>query len=235
MSIVLIILIAVPVGIAAIYLYVQNLYNYWHRCGVPVLKPSFPFGNFKKPFLKEKSLSETIKEIYKSSNERFLGIYAFVNPLLFVRDPETIHDILLRNFSSFSSPGFRTNPHIDPMTNNLLFQKGEKWRQNRVKLTHTFTSCRIKENCDIIINSGASLIDYVDDFAKSGKLLEMRDVFARFLTNVIASAAFGIEVDCIKNLEAEFRRYGQRIFSENSNSTIDNFILKFREHFFYQY
>lgn len=40
----------------------------------------------------------------------------------------------------------------------------------------------------------------------------MRDIFARYATNVIASVAFGLEIDCIKNPDCDFHKYSKRIF-----------------------
>lgn len=63
-----------------------------------------------------------------------------------------------------------------------------------------------------IIACGNSLDKYVAKYANTGESVEIRDVFARFATNVIASVAFGIEIDCIENPDNEFRKYGQKIF-----------------------
>lgn len=65
---------------------------------------------------------------------------------------------------------------------------------------------------DTIIGCGDSLEKYFDQYAKSGETVNVREVFARFATNVIASVAFGIDVDCIKNPDSEFRKYGRKIF-----------------------
>ncbi|XP_067214601.1 cytochrome P450 6k1 isoform X2 [Linepithema humile] len=44
----------------------------------------------------------------------------------------------------------------------------------------------------------------------------MKDMFARYSTDVIMSTAFGIEANCIKDPNSEFRRWGKQIFKENS-------------------
>lgn len=63
-----------------------------------------------------------------------------------------------------------------------------------------------------IVECGRSLHRHINQYADSGRTLEIREVFARYATNVIASVAFGIDVDCIENPSAEFRQYGQRFF-----------------------
>lgn len=209
----------VAILIATAY-YVKSAYSYWERRGVPYLKPIFPFGNVKKAFLFEKSLNETVIEIYNSSTERFVGIYAFFNPLLVVRDPNLIQNILVSDFATFSDAGLKGNPHIDPMANNLLFQSGDEWRRNRTKLTPAFTSNRIKEMFDAIIECGNSLHNHINKFAESSETVEIRDVCSRYLANVIASVAFGIDVDCIKNPNDKFMHYGRKIFEPTLKNQI---------------
>lgn len=75
-----------------------------------------------------------------------------------------------------------------------------------------FISGKLKGMFDTIVVCGNSLDKYIAKYADTGKSVEIRDVFARFATNVIASVAFGIEIDCIENPDNEFRKYGQKIF-----------------------
>lgn len=98
------------------------------------------------------------------------------------------------------------------MAENLLLQRGEKWKYFRSKLTPTFSSGKLKAMFGTIIKCGNSLEEYFQTFAESNETLDVREVFARFATNVIASIDFGIEIDCIKNPDSEFRKYGKKIF-----------------------
>lgn len=43
-------------------------------------------------------------------------------------------------------------------------------------------------------------------------VLDMRDISARFTVNMIASIAFGIEVNALENPNSDFRVYGKRVF-----------------------
>lgn len=47
--------------------------------------------------------------------------------------------------------------------------------------------------------------------ATDNKSVEVRELAARYTTDIIASVAFGIEVNTIDNPDAEFRRYGRKV------------------------
>lgn len=43
----------------------------------------------------------------------------------------------------------------------------------------------------------------------------MKEICSKYTTDVIASCAFGLQANCLKNPEAEFRKYGRRIVNFN--------------------
>ncbi|XP_031624986.1 probable cytochrome P450 6d5 [Contarinia nasturtii] len=220
MSALLIFLSLLVTFIVTSFLYVQSKYSYWKRKGVPYQTPIFPFGNLKNVFLQKEQFGEGLADIYKSTSEPFIGIYTALRPALLIRDPKIIKDMCIKNFHSFDHRILQANVEADPMADNLLLQKGEKWKRLRTQFTPAFSSGKLKGMFETIVACGKSLDKHIKSFAISGKSVEMRDVFARFATNVIASVAFGIEVDSIENPECEFRTYGQKIFQPSLKNTI---------------
>lgn len=198
--------------VISITIYVKNVFSYWKRQSIPYAKPTFPFGNFKKVFTDELPATDMVVQLYNSTTEPIVGVFMTINPMLMIRDPKIIRNILVKDFASFSHRATDVDEKADPMMNNLLFQNGEKWKQNRVKLTPAFTSAKLKEMFNTIVDCGKSLDKYIEKFAKSGETIEIHEVFARFGTNVIASLGFGIEIDCIEDPDIDFRRYGRRTF-----------------------
>lgn len=204
--------------ICLIYLYVKNAFSYWQRRNVDFVRPSFPFGNFMKLFLQQLSLAELVTELYNKSVEPVLGVYITIHPSLIVRDPNILRDIFIKDFSSFYHRGTYTNENIDPMSNNLLLQNGEKWKHNRSKLTPAFSSGKLKGMFKTIVDCTNSMYRYIDRCAKCHEMVEIRELFARYATTVIASVAFGLDVDCIENPNTEFRQYGQRFFEPTTKN-----------------
>lgn len=202
------------------YLYIKNCYSYWKRKGVPFKKPSFPFGNFGQSFLSKKSLSEELEDLYNESTEPFIGVYTSIQPALLVRDPQIIKDIFIKDFQSFNHRGFSFDPKVDPMADNILIQKDDAWKNMRTQTSPAFTSGKLKGMFDTIVDCGKSLENYMSTFSNTDKSVEMREVFARFATNVIVSVAFGIDIDCIESPECEFRKHGQQFFAPNLKNVL---------------
>lgn len=141
MSLFLLIFVAIALAlILFVYFYVKNAFSYWSKCGVPFIQPVFPFGNFTKMFLQQKSLAELVVELYNKTDEPVLGVYISVHPSLIIRDSKILRDIFVKDFSSFYHRGTNTNEQIDPMSNNLLMQNGAKWKYVRKQLTPAFSS-----------------------------------------------------------------------------------------------
>lgn len=148
MSVFVLIFVAIALIASIAYFYIKNAYSYWSERGIAYIPPTFPFGNFGKMFLQQKSLAEIVVELYNKSDEPVLGVYISVHPSLIVRDSQILRDIFVKDFPSFYHRGTNTNAQIDPMSNNLLMQNGEKWKHNRSKLTPAFSSgkCFFRQN-----------------------------------------------------------------------------------------
>jgi cytochrome P450 family 6 len=50
----------------------------------------------------------------------------------------------------------------------------------------------------------------------------MKDILARYSTDIISSAAFGIQCNCLKNPDAEFRQWGRKVFDASFRNAISN-------------
>lgn len=208
--------------IASAYLYIKYSFSYWQRKGVPSTKPRFPFGSLTKTFTQKLSFADDVQNIYHNTTAPFVGIYSFLQPILLIRDPELIRRILIKDFAHFSHFGWQLNENVDPMSKNILMQKGEKWRNTRTKLSPAFSSGKLKEMFETIVECGDSLEKYVSEFVENGKNIEITDVLSCFTTNVIASVGFGIDIDTIMKKsgpDGEFRKNGCRFFETTFKNT----------------
>jgi len=201
------------VVLGAFYIYFKHKCSYWEKKGVRFLKPSFPMGNCGEFILLRKSFGETYAELYNTlAGNKFGGVYLLHRPQLIIRDPDLIKAVLVKDFDHFHDHGFASDEKIDPLSGNLFMLNGSKWRELRAKLSPTFTSGKMKLMFQTMINCGKELTEHLKTPADQDEMVEFRDVLAKYSTDIIASCAFGIECNCLKNPDADFRKWGRRIF-----------------------
>jgi len=200
-------------ALTAIYVYFKVSFSYWKKRGVPTLNPIPPFGDIGGAFFKRKNASQLLNESYKAfEGKKFGGLYSFTVPSLLVRDPELIKDILVKDFDKFYSRGIVINEKAEPLQGHLVALSGSKWRNLRVKLTPTFTAGKMKMMFGTLVECGKELQGCLQEYADKREAIEIKDILARYTTDVIASCAFGIQCNCLKNPDAEFRKWGKKIF-----------------------
>lgn len=197
------------------YIFVQYMFSYWKQKGVPYLMPSFPFGNFDGVFMQKRSIGYWCKDLYEKTTEPFVGVYSTLKPMLLVRDPDLIRTMLIKDFQHFHDRGVYHDEKVDPLSAHLFSIDGQKWRNLRVKLTPTFTSGKMKAMFSTLVDSGESLQKQVNRIANnpSNNKFEVREMTAQFATNIIASVAFGIDINCFDEPDTPFRKYGRKVFA----------------------
>ncbi|KAL0270239.1 UNVERIFIED_CONTAM: hypothetical protein PYX00_007712 [Menopon gallinae] len=199
--------------------------KYWERRCVPHLKPMFLLGNVWRAYITV-NLNDILAELYLANREkRVLGMWFFNNPSLMVMDREIMKRILIKDFNIFRDRGFEINEDIDPLAGHLFLISGKKWRNLRVKLTPTFSSGKMKMMFPTIAHCAKQLQEHLKEPAEAGKVIEVKEMLARFTTDVISSCAFGIETNSLKNPKSEFRKHGKRIFEADLRNMVVNMML----------
>ena len=207
--------------LAVVYIYFKWSFTYWKKRNVPYIEPIFPFGNFRDMVLTRKPIRDVCIDIYKKfEGHKFGGMYIFTSPQLLVRDPDLIKDILVKNFSTFHDRGLYMNEEIETLSAHLFLLCGMKWRNLRIKLTPTFTAGKLKMMFQKLVECGKGLQTCLEKVGERGDVIEIKDVLARFSTDIISSCAFGIQCNCLKNDDAEFRKWGRKIFEPSMKRII---------------
>jgi cytochrome P450 family 6 len=199
--------------LSVVYVYFKRSFTYWKKRNVPYVEPSFPFGNFADASLMRKPFGDVLTDVYKKLEEhKYAGMYIFTAPRLVFRDPDLIKDVLVKDFSTFHDRGLYMNEEIEPLSGHLFTLNGQRWRNLRIKLTPTFTSGKMKMMFQTLVDCGQELGICLEEMANNGDVIEIKDFLARFTTDIISSCAFGIQCNCLKNKDAEFRQWGRKIF-----------------------
>lgn len=207
-----------------LYWYVKKSFSYWKLRNVPYIEPTFPLGNFSG--FKTNHPAQIVQNLYNQlkGKDKFGGIYLFTQPTALIIDLQLIKHILIKDFSNFDDRGFYFNEKDDPLSAHLfsLDNKDAKWKNLRTKLTPAFTSGKMKFMFPTIVEVGERLSECVKE--KSGEL-EIKELLARYTTDVIGTCAFGIECNSLKDPNAEFRKMGRKIFGSPRHNNIVNLII----------
>jgi cytochrome P450 family 6 len=203
----------IAMAVVALYVYFKITYTYWEKRGVATVKPTVPFGNFAASIISGVNPAFEMIDLYNAfKGQKIGGLYKLSGPSLLLLDPEIIKDVLVKDFDHFFSRGRVFDDEFEPLDGHLFSLSGTKWRNLRVKLTPIFTSKKMKMMFGAVLECGRDLQESLQKSANSAEAVEIHDYLARYSTDVISSCAFGIQCNCLKNPEAEFRQWGRRIF-----------------------
>lgn len=200
-------------------------YNYWNRLGIPTVPPTIPLGNMQQIFFQTKSIGEVLRDLYdfgKSKGYRHIGFYSLAKPVYMPIDVEIIKHILQKDFAHFIDRSSYVNERDDPLSAHLFALGSEKWRVLRQKLTPTFTSGQLKYMFKTLVDCGKTLEELLE---QQNGTLDIKDVMSRYTTDIIASCAFGIESNTMKDPDTDFRKYGKLFFEQSFFNGFKQFIF----------
>lgn len=201
-------------SIVVFYIYhkISALYRYFEERKIPHIKGTFPVGSDIQVALLRKSIALSVDCFYwKIRNEKIFGFFVGTTPYVVICDPLYISKILVSDFEYFHDRNFIIDEKSNPLEAHLFFLNGNKWKSLRNSLTPIFTTGKLKYMFPQMKECSNLFINYLDQIV-DGKDMDLRDLFARYATDVIASTAFGIEPESIINPENTFRKMGKKFF-----------------------
>ncbi|XP_011865321.1 PREDICTED: cytochrome P450 9e2-like [Vollenhovia emeryi] len=223
-----VIALSVIAGALGLYYYLFKDLNYFKKHGIPH-KPPLPIvGNMGSSFMRLQSVADLVKEIYNLNPEaKYVGIFDMTVPLVMLRDPELIKSITLKHFEMFRDHRTFVDETQDPLFGKNLFSlRGEKWRQVRSLLSPAFTSSKMKNMFKLMSDCGVNFANNLAQLPSDQKIIQVKDVFTRYTNDVIATCAFGISVDSMKDPKNEFYVYGKEATNFNIIALIKIYVFR---------
>ncbi|CAH1164438.1 unnamed protein product [Phyllotreta striolata] len=214
-------------AIAFIYVYYKKSFGYWSDMGVPQLEPTFPFGDMSDAIFRRKNMGDKIKEIYdRMKGKRYVGLYFFSRKVFLPLDPVLIKDILNKDFQHFSDRGIHYDEKNDPLSAHLFSIAGPKWKNLRAKLTPAYSPGKLKYMFETIVACGHLMMEKLDEMAAQSGEIEIKEILARYTTDVIGSCAFGLDCHCMTDPQAEFRLMGKRAFTQTVGDLLKMIVIR---------
>ncbi|XP_011305245.1 uncharacterized protein [Fopius arisanus] len=219
------VVILVVLIIYLIYRYMMRNSEYWKNRGVVYLPPTSVFGNFGEFLLGKTSAGCFTKMVYDyAPNEPYVGFFILDQPMLMIRDPEIVKQILIKDFDYFKDR-YANAPAYDVIgTSNLFVLKNPAWKFLRHKISPIYTSGRLRKMLTLMIEVGHDLVTYMEslNLEAPGRELELKDICARFTTDMIATTAFGLRANSLNNPNAEFRESGKEFFRDTFYRSVEH-------------
>lgn len=225
-SIVVQVVILMMTAAAFFYTYITRQYGYWKRKGVFHETPSFPFGSIGDLVMAKIDVGRYYERYYKKFKPHKCGGTLEVSfPNLVVTDLDLIKHILTKDFNYFTDRAVPPQPSYDVLANHLFAMKGKEWKEMRVKLTPTFTSGKMKQMYTLIEKCSDQLKEHLEPSAAKGETLDVKEMMAKFTIDIIATCAFGLEVNTLKDTDTEIFRISQLIFEKSKFYYIKRFFM----------
>jgi cytochrome P450 family 6 len=205
--------VALAVTVIALLAYwFKKKFSYWENRGFKFVEPEFPFGSLKGVGYKiHFGLKSRQYYLDFKDKAKAIGLYFFTAPVVLVTDLDTIKHVLVKDFNNFHDRGLYVNTKADPLSGHLFAIEGMEWKNMRAKLTPTFTSGKMKLMFGTVFSICQEMINFLNENEKSVEI-EMKDILARFTTDVIGNVAFGLDMNSMRNPDSMFRKMGRRVF-----------------------
>lgn len=208
------------------YCYDRHYYNYWKRKGIPSPPTKFFFGNILDCLdshlsIYHAKLCQTYGPIY--------GFYIFTEKVIGIQDIELLRKILIDDRNIFTDRNKMGGHPLESL--NLLNQNGQQWKQDRTILSKSFSSGKMKGMYPLMKNCYILFENELINAAKSNKQVDIKDLFSKLTSMVIARCAFATHVDAFSDPDNKLL-FNLRKYSEMSNvkgvavNLLPNVILK---------
>nr|XP_046472608.1 cytochrome P450 6A1-like isoform X1 [Neodiprion pinetum] len=206
-------LCAVAIILTGIWYYLVANYSFWKERGVLGPEPGLIFGNMKDVMFVREHFGVQLKKICDQfPGAPLIGIYDRRTPVLIVRDPELVKDVMIKDFSTFSERGNPIHEKMEPLAAHLFNLETKRWRSLRPKLSPLFTTGKMKHMFALILECADYFEKYIHILAEKGEPIDCREITAKFTTDVIGSSAFGLQMNAIGDEDSEFRKMGRKVF-----------------------
>lgn len=140
-----------------------------------------------------------------------------------------IKRLTIKDFEYFENHRSMIEEGTDELFGNSLFlMKGEKWRDMRASLSPAFTGNKMRQMFDLVSVCAEDMVNFLHEESKGVDVLnkEIKDMFMRYTTDVIATSGFGVQTNSLRDKDNEFLRAGRNVIDFSSlKSTVKIFIL----------
>ncbi|XP_032682946.1 cytochrome P450 9e2-like [Odontomachus brunneus] len=223
-----ILVLSVVAGALGLYYFLFKDLNLFKNHNIPHIRPLPLVGNMGAPMLRLQPIAALVKNLYDVHPEaKYTGLYDLTKPVVVLRDSELIKSITVKNFEMFPNHRVFIQEDQDQLfSNNLFSLQDDTWRQVRAVLSPAFTSSKMKGMFKLMSDCANDFGKFVAELPPEQRVMEMKDIFTRYTNDVIATCAFGVSVDSMRNPKNPFYVYGREATTFDSIAFLKIYIFR---------
>ncbi|XP_030558681.1 cytochrome P450 9c1 [Drosophila novamexicana] len=207
---------------ALLYKWSVSSFAYFRRRGVAHERPLPLLGNVPLSVMlgRDSYVRHSIELHQRLKQHKVYGVYNLREPLYYLADADLIRQVGIKHFDNFANHRQGIGDEHDTgdssvFSKSLLSLRDRRWKQMRSTLTPSFTGAKIRLMFELINACNVEAVRYLERKLEAGGgegiELELKEFFTRYANDVIATAAFGIQVNSFVDEENEFFTLGQRV------------------------
>lgn len=210
-----VILIIFTLIVLCVYQLVLKYWWYFSNRNVKFVRGWPIVGSLYKFFFGQISFAEAVDCLYrKFQHEHFFGIYELTHPIYVIRDPDLVKKVTTQDFEHFLNHQTNFDVELDSLLGrSLFFSHDQRWKEMRSILSASFTGNKMRMMFDLVSDCTKKFVNTIKNQAnnENGVEVELKDLFSRYTTNVIATTAFGLDVDAVSDRDNAFYLAGKQI------------------------
>lgn len=205
--------ILISIVVALIYHLILKNWWFFSNKNVKYIRGYPIIGSFYKMLLGIDSFAVNLRELYSTyPDESLVGVYQLIEPAYLICDPDLMKQITVQDFNHFPHrkafvPETKENSLL---AREMFITRGQKWRDLRNMLSPAFTGNKMRLMFGLVQESTIEFLNGLKEL-EAEHIYELKDLYSRLTTNIIATCAFGLHVDTIKDRDNEFYLTGRKI------------------------
>ncbi|KAI5274078.1 Thromboxane-A Synthase [Manis pentadactyla] len=202
--------------------YSTSPFSRLEKLGIRHPKPSPFIGNlaFFRQGIWESQME--LRKLYGPLCGYYLGRRMFI----VISEPDMIKQVLVENFSNFTNR-MASGLESKPVANSILFLRDKRWEEVRSVLTSAFSPEKLNEMTPLISQACDPLLAHLRCYAESGDAFDIQRCYGCYTTDVVASVAFGTQVNSQEAPEDPFVKHCRRFFTSSIPRPILLLLLSF--------
>lgn len=172
----------------------------WREKNIPCIKPIPFFGNMLTIVLQRHSWTEFMQHCYNKipADVKYFGFYEFNSPMLILKDPLLIRNLMVTNSHHFSEHKDHLDQDREPLLWHSFYRlQGDKWKEMRETTQQVFTPANLRLHFDRVQSSSIAFANYLETIDTTD--LEITNALSNYTINVITKIVFGCNVETLHN------------------------------------